>query len=157
MKQMICAASKYHKTKLNTGFLLMLSEVTVSVIIKRQSFGPNTLKLAVLDSHGRDKDGRISSDGMSVLMSFDDVSSFKHYVSQTYLDRQNSEYLLPYQIQFIHCTSSMTEQTRKRIVRLHRSSSFLLCAKMKSKECRVNERAGSNDQLGLKNKEGLET
>ena len=33
----------------------------------------------------------------------------------------------------------MTEETRKRIVRLHRSSSFSLRAKMKSKECRVNE------------------
>ena len=55
MKQMICANSKYDETKLNTGFLLMLSEVTVSVIIKRQSFSPDTLKLAVLDSHGRDK------------------------------------------------------------------------------------------------------
>ena len=89
MKQMICANSKYDETKLNTGFLLMLSEVTVSVIIKRQSFSPNTLKLVVLDSHGRDKDGRISSDGMSVLMFFDDVSSFIHYVIQTYLDTQN--------------------------------------------------------------------
>ena len=68
LKQMICANGKYDETKLNTGFLLMLPEVTVSVIIERQSFSPNTLKLAVLDSHGRDKDGRISSDGMSVLM-----------------------------------------------------------------------------------------
>ena len=56
MKQMICGNSKYDETKLNTGFLLMLSEVTVSVIIKRQFFSPDTLKLAVLDSHGRDKD-----------------------------------------------------------------------------------------------------
>ena len=45
----------------------MLSKVTVSVVIRRQSFSPNTLKLAVLDSHGRDKDGRIISDGMSVF------------------------------------------------------------------------------------------
>ena len=72
-------------------------------------------------------------------MFFDDASSLIHYVGQTYLDTQNSEYLLPYQIQFVHCTSSVTEETRKRIVRLHRSSSFLLCAKMKSIECRVNE------------------
>ena len=114
MKQMICANSKYDETKLNTGFLLMLSEVTVSVIIKRQSFSPDTLKLAVLDSHGRDKDGRISSDGMSVLMFFDDVSSFIHYVGQTYLGTRNSEYLSPYQIQFVHCSSSMTEETRKK-------------------------------------------
>ena len=139
MKQMICANSKYDETKLNRGFLLMLSEVTVSVIIDRQSFIPDTLKLAVLDSHGRDKDRRISSDGISVLMFFDDVSSFMHYISQTYLDTQNSKCLLPYQIQFVQCTSSMSEETRKRIVRLHRSSSFLLCSKMKSKECRVNE------------------
>ena len=139
MKQMICANSKYDETKLNTGFLLMLSEVTVSAVIRRQSFSPNTLKLAVLDSHGRDKDGRISSDGMSVLMFFDDVSSFIHYVGQTYLDTHNSEYLLPYQIPFVHCSSSMTEETRKRIVRLRRSSSFLLCAKMKRIECRANE------------------
>ena len=139
MKQMIFANSKYDEAKLNTGFLLILSEVTVSVIIKRQLFSPDTLKLAVLDSHGRDKDGRISSDGMSVLMFFDNVSSFIHYVSQTYLDTHNSEYLLPYQIQFVHCSSSMTEKTRKRIVRLHRSSSFLLSAKMKRIECRVNE------------------
>ena len=139
MKQMIFANSKYDEAKLNTGFLLMLSEVTVSVIIKRQLFSPDTLKLAVLDSHGRDKDGRISSDGMSVLMFFDNVSSFIHYVSQTYLDTHSSEYLLPYQIQFVHCSSSMTEETRKRIVRLHRSSSFLLSAKMKRIECRENE------------------
>ena len=139
MKQMICANSKYDEAKLNTGFLLMLSEVTVSVIIKKQLFSPDTLKLAVLDSHGRDKDGRISSDGMSVLMFFDNVSSFIDYVSETYLDTHNSEYLLPYQIQFVHCSSSMTEETRKRIVRLHRSSSFLLCAKMKRIECRANE------------------
>ena len=82
----------------------MLSEVTVSVIIKRQSNSPNTLKLAVLDPHGRNQDGRISSDVMSVLMFFDDVSSLIHYVGQTFLDTQNSEYLLPYQIQFVHCT-----------------------------------------------------
>ena len=137
MKQMICANSKYDEAKLNTGFLLMLSEVTVSVIIKKQLFSPDTLKLAVLDSHGRDKDGRISSDGMSVLMFFDNVSSFIDYVSETYLDTHNSEYLLPYQIQFVHYSSSMTEETRKRIVRLHRSSSFLLCAKMKRIECRA--------------------
>ena len=133
----------------------MLSEVTVSVIIKRQSFSPDTLKLAVLDSHGRNKDGRISSDGMSVLMFFDDVSSFIHYVGQTYLDTHNSEYLLPYQIQFVHCSSSMTEETRK-IIRLHRSSSFLLSAKMK-KWNEERMRARSNDQLGLKNKKGLKT
>ena len=139
MKQMICANSKYDEAKLNTGFLLMLSEVTVSVIIKKQLFSPDTLKLAVLDSHGRDKDGRISSDGMSVLMFFDNVSSFIDYVSETYLDTHNSEYLLPYQVQFVHCSSSVTEETRKRIVRLHRSSSFLLCAKMKRIECRANE------------------
>ena len=117
----------------------MLSDITVSVIIKRQSFSLDTLKLAVLDSHGRDKDGKISSDGMSVLMFFDDVSSFIHYVGQTYLDTRNSEYLLPYQIQFVPCSSSMTEETRKKIVRLRRSSSFLLCAKMKRIECRANE------------------
>ena len=76
---------------------------------------------------------------MSVLMFFDNVSSFIHYVSQTYLDTHNSEYLLPYQIQFVHCSSSVTEETRKRIVRLHRSSSFLLSAKMKRIECTVNE------------------
>ena len=98
----------------------MLSEGTVSVIIKRQCNSPNTFKLAVLDSHGRDKDGRISSDGMSVLMFFDDVSSFIPYVGQTYLDTHNSEHLLQYQIQFVHCTSSMTEETRKKVVRLHR-------------------------------------
>ena len=139
VKQMICANSKYDEAKPNTGFLLMLSEVTVTVIIKRQLFSPDTLKLAVLDSHGRDKDGRICSDGMSVLMFFDNVSSFIDYVSQTYLDTHNSEYLLPYQIQFVHCSSSMTEETRKRIVRLHRSSSFLLCAKIKRIEGRANE------------------
>ena len=94
----------------------MLSEVTVSVVIERKSSSPNTLKLAVLDSHGRDKDGRISNDSVSVLMFFNDVSI--HYAGQTYLDTQNSEYLLPYHIQFVHCTSSMTEETRKRIVRL---------------------------------------
>ena len=82
-------------------------------VIRRQSFSPNTLKLAVLDSHGRDKDGRISSAGMSVLMFFDDVSSFIHYVGQTYLDTHTSEYLLPYQILFVHCTSSMTEEMEK--------------------------------------------
>ena len=59
----------------------MLSEVTVSVVIRIQSFSPNTLKPPVVDSHGRDKDGRISSDGMSVLMFFDNVSSFIHYVA----------------------------------------------------------------------------
>ena len=82
MKEIICTNSKYNETKLSTGVLLMLSEVIVSVIIKRQSNSPNTLKLklAVLDSHARDKDGRISSDGMSMLMFFDDVSSFIHYV-----------------------------------------------------------------------------
>ena len=116
----------------------MLSEVTVSVIIKRQCNSSNTFKLAVLDSHGRDKGGRVSSDGMSVLMFFDDVSSFIHYVGQTYLDALNSEYVLPYQIQFVHCTSSMTEKIRKKIVRLQRSS-FLLPAKIKSIECRANE------------------
>ena len=68
-------------------------------------------------------------------MLFDDVNSFIHYVGQTYLDTQNSEYLLPYQIQFVHCTSSMTDKTRKGVVRLDRSSSFLLCAKMKSLGC----------------------
>ena len=135
---MISANSKYDETKLNTGFLLMLSEVTVSVIIKRQSFSPDTSRLVVLDSHGREKDGKISSDGMSVLMFLDDVSSFIHYVGQTYLDTRNSEYLLPYQIQFVHCSSSMTEETRKK-VRLHRSSSFLLSAKIKRIECRANE------------------
>ena len=67
---MICENSKYDETKLNTGFLPMLSKVTVFVIIKRQSFSPDTLKLAVLDSHGRDKDERICRDGMSVLMVF---------------------------------------------------------------------------------------
>ena len=139
MKQMICENIKYNEAKLNTGFLLMLSEVTVSVIIKKQLFSPDKLKLAVLDSHGMDKDGRISSDGMSVLMFFDNVSSLIHYVRDTYLDTHNSEYLLPYQIQFVHCSSSMTEETRTRIVRLHRSSSFLLCAKMKRIECRANE------------------
>ena len=56
---------------------------------------------------------------MSVLMFFDDVSSLIHNVDQTYLDTQNSEYLLQYQIHFVHCTSSMTEEIRKRIVRLH--------------------------------------
>ena len=83
--------------------------------------------------------GRISSDGVSVLMFFDHVSSFIHYVGQTYLDTRNSEYLLLYQIQFVHCSSSMTEETKKKIVRLHRSSSFLLRAKMKRIECRANE------------------
>ena len=124
MKQMICANSKYDEAKLNTGFLLMLSEVTVSVIIKKQLFSPDTLKLAVLDSHGRDKDGRISSDGMSVLMFFDNVSSFIDYVSETYLDTHNSEYLLPYQIQFVHCSSSMTEERRKRIEKQTRSENL---------------------------------
>ena len=52
MKQIICANSKYGKSKLNIGILLMLSEVTLSVLIRRQSFSPNTLKLAVLDSQG---------------------------------------------------------------------------------------------------------
>ena len=85
----------------------MLSEVTVSVIIKRQFNSPNTqLKLAVFDSHRRDEEGRISSDGVSVLMFFDDVNCFIDYVTHTYLDRQISEYLLPCQIQFVHCISS---------------------------------------------------
>ena len=69
---------------------------------------------------------------MMACQFFDDVSSFIYIiVGQTYLDTHNSEYLLLYQIQFVHCSSSMTEETMKRMVRLHRSSSFLLCATMK--------------------------
>ena len=55
--------------------------------------------------------------GVSVLMVFNDVNSFIDYVGLTYLDTQNSEYLLPYQIQFVHCISSVTEDTRTRMVR----------------------------------------
>ena len=70
LERMIWTNRKYNETKLNTGFLLMLSKVTISVIIKRKSNYPQTLNLAVLDSHARDKNGRVSSDGVSVLMFF---------------------------------------------------------------------------------------
>ena len=76
MNELICTNSKHNESKLNTGFLLMLSKVTVSVIIKKQPNCTNGLKLAVLDSHGRDKNGKISADGTSVLMFFEDVTSF---------------------------------------------------------------------------------
>ena len=132
MKDMISTKSKNTENELATGLLLMLSEFTVSVIIRKEaSKFEKQLKLAVLDSHGRDGNGRICGCGMAVLMFFDNASNFIDYISNTYLNTQDSEFFLPYQIQFVYCTSSMSEDKRKRIIGLHRFSSFLSLSKEK--------------------------
>ena len=40
-------------------------------------------------------------------MFFDNPSNFIDYISNTYLNTHDSEFFLPYQIQFVYCTSSV--------------------------------------------------
>ena len=93
----------------------------------------------MLDSHRRDSNGRISCGGVSVLMFFNGPESFIEYLCNTYLREHDSEHLLAYQIQFVKCSCLISEENRRKIVRLHKSSSFLLCEKEKRKRKRETD------------------
>ena len=133
LKDFICSNIELAENVLNTGFLLWLSDFTISVVVKQAQCGPDgrrkICQLAVLDSHGRDSNGRISCGEVSVLMFFKGPESFIEYLCNAYLREHDPEHLSAYQIQFVKCSCLISQENRRKIVRLHKSSSFLLSEK----------------------------
>ena len=91
-----------------------------------------SLKFVVLDSHARDQEGKVNSDGVSVLLFFYSITSLLEYLCNTYLT-DSSEKIVAYQIQFVNCVSTMSEEKRKKIIRRHTSLSQLELANEKKR------------------------
>ena len=106
----------------NSGFLLWLSENCISVMVKKQ---PTHVEFALLDSHARDQDGRISSDGVSILLYFTGVSYLVDYLCNTYL-RHSSDNLIGYQTQFVNFSSTISKEKQQTILRRHKSRLYLI-------------------------------
>ena len=64
------------------------------------------VEFILLDSHARDQEGRVSSNGVSVLLFLKGVSSLVDYLCDTYLG-DSSDKLIGYQIQFVNCFSTI--------------------------------------------------
>ena len=86
MKDMICSHMMSSESTCNSGFLLWLSENCISVLIRKQRAH---MEFVVLDSHARDIQGRVSSEGVSVLLFFYDVTSLIDYLCNTYLSESD--------------------------------------------------------------------
>ena len=79
------------------------------------------------------------------MLFFNDVDSLIDYVKNTHLYEEDStEHLLPYQVQFVNCQSSMTNEKRKKLVQMHKSSLCLLSENKTQKE-RYKNNAGRQE------------
>ena len=106
----------------NTGFLLWLSEICVSIILNLS--GPRSKKKYLLfDSHSRDSCGRFSDNGKSVLLKFDNHINLVKYLYTTYVDSLGNN-RIPYQIQFIKCK---VVDDRESIIRRGKKKAFFCC------------------------------
>ena len=72
------------------------------------------MEFVLLDSHARDQEGRVSSNGVSVLLFFKGVSSLVNYLCDTYLG-DCSDKLIGYQIQFVNCFNTMSKEKQKKL------------------------------------------
>ena len=112
LKGMICRNAEVTGITCDSGFFLWLSENCVSVMVKKQL---THVEFILLDPHARDEEGRVSSNGVSVLLFFKGVSSLVNYLCDTYLGDSNDK-LIGYQIQFVNCFSTMSKEKHKKIV-----------------------------------------
>ena len=80
-------------------------------MVKKQ---PTHVEFVLLDLHARDQEGRVSSNGVSVLLFFKGVSSLVDYLCDTYLGDSNDK-LIRYQIQFVNYFSTMSKEKHKKV------------------------------------------
>ena len=128
MKDIICSHMMSSESTCNSGLLLWLSENCISVLIRKQGAH---MEFVVLDSHARDPQGRVSSEGVFVLLFFYDVTSLINYLCNTYLS-ESDDCMIAYQIQFLNCICTMT--SRKRLFDSISLLSHALIAKEKRRQ-----------------------
>ena len=150
LKDIICINVEVSGITCDSGSLLWLSDNCVSVMVKKQL---THVEFVLLDSRARDQEGRVSSNGVSVLLFSKGVSSLVNYLCNTYLGDSNDK-LSGYQIQFVNCFSTMSKEKQKKVVRRHKSRLHLTLSnqirrgkyKEKVKKLDVCEEARINKQ-----------
>ena len=137
LKDMICRNVEATGSTCDSGILLRLSENCISVMVRKQ---PTHVEFALLDPHARDQDGRISSDGVFVLLLFAGVSNLADYLCNTYLEH-SSDNLIGHQIQFVNYSSTMSKDKQQKNLRRHKSRLYLtLSNQRRRKNCKEKVR-----------------
>ena len=101
-------------TSNNNGFLLWLGEISVAVILKHNK--RSTLKYRLFNSHTGQQHGKISHLGSSILITFNDIAQFIHYLCVTYLNKEDSN-RISYVVQFLNCNCLTPLEKQRKTVR----------------------------------------
>ena len=117
----------------NTGFLMWIGEVTISVMFQQQSLGrlAGTPSLIVIDSHCRNELGETSDIGASILMTFSTADNFVQYIVNTYVQQASAK---GYQLQFTKCLCTLTSGQCHYISHKHVSLEKQEAQKVRDKE-----------------------
>ena len=89
------------KTNTGTGAIFFINGYTFALIWNKSG-------IFLCDSHSRNKEGFITSDGASVLLKFKTLDDVQNYIKEVYMLSQNFQ-VLTYQVQFINIEVKTTE------------------------------------------------